>query len=795
MSTPQSKQSIVQEVWPVQVAQARSRSPAAKSTATAMSDSGQKDARQKPPSHWHETLTCAKVFSGVNLVRQRRWALECVARLRGSRATPEEFQQAMHLEEHLKLTDAAMTVMTNLSASGWDSLKAPLGELQAFEVDFPSSIKLKLLAKFILHLLPEVLDRDSSDDSMKNFVDILNPFGARSDLEHSDDELDEPKSQPAECDDAVAEGADEFDPLSPCLRLVEGSLATKCTQALNIWMKDVLPALFEFGEEGLLKVVVVAKLVIQQFESGVTPLSEIPQPALETLTVFRILHVVADASDIDFDPQDIQQLAISPQMDTKSQLAAFRSLIVASPAYSSRLADVQELVQNGMASVAELKELLASIGSLEKVASLPVFAKLTQAMKVVQHLLVSFRKGITIGLEKAVNSFLRTLVRTYTSDVQKGLAPLGDDILKAFLDLLNLAFDIWQEDMMKCASAKINEELGNRVCLQGINSVIDMAKDIITNTTAELAQMPVGALGEALHRLHQSSMTEASAKQLGGLAEGLIKIFEKFFPDGRELGICIETMLTLSGTAVNHDGIQKLAKSMNKGAALSLELQRHSALGDDFDMRLESDEGLVATQAVLQKAAAFNEAVDAIQPDHLPIVLESLKAETKNFSQGITTAALTKRVASMKALMEAVTVWSGGFEGGERWHNHCEEGISFDAFLDFAKGTLLTRTPEEYKSMRDEALAKAADCERTCMMLGVTPPPEVSAIKGLGTILAISYIEGLLVCLYASTQGKDVYKSKTHGIKKLAKSMGLKWERDVSSRLQERAVKALKLTT
>ena len=66
-------------------------------------------------------------------------------------------------------------------------------------------------------------------------------------------------------------------------------MATKAVVSLSIYMKDLLPKLFGFGEDSALKAVAIANAVVSKYEDAISELSETLAAIQATLAIFRIL--------------------------------------------------------------------------------------------------------------------------------------------------------------------------------------------------------------------------------------------------------------------------------------------------------------------------------------------------------------------------------------------------------------------------------------------------------------------------------------------------------------------------
>ena len=106
----------------------------------------------------------------------------------------------------------------------------------------------------------------------------------------------------------------------------------------------------------------------------------------------------------------------------------------------------------------------------------------------------------------------------------------------------------------------------------------------------------------------------------------------------------------------------------------------------------------------------------------------------------------------------------------------------------------MSRRCDEYKTRRTQLQEQLDGLKHISGMLNKYGTEKLeNEAKHLCDRLAVSYVEGMLLALYQTKATKEIYKTKTHSIKKLSKNFGIVWE-DIHPRLQERAVKALKLS-
>lgn len=239
----------------------------------------------------------------------------------------------------------------------------------------------------------------------------------------------------------------EFDPLKPCLKAIEGDLHTKCSQAVNIMVKDVLPKLLARCEDGIVKVATFAKSMVDLFEEEIAGIAETPEPAQETLTILRILHTMADPSVLNFDLDDLAPLA-GGGSQKKTAVSEFGALVGSNPFYTGRLNDVREVVQRGLPAVESMREYLAAIDSLPHRVEEPVCAKLLEVVQRIKEWQSTLRKGLTLSLENAVFAFVKDLIARIPANDNSTLERINLQTLNTFGELLQAAYHIWRDDDM-----------------------------------------------------------------------------------------------------------------------------------------------------------------------------------------------------------------------------------------------------------------------------------------------------------------------------------------------------------
>ena len=88
-----------------------------------------------------------------------------------------------------------------------------------------------------------------------------------------------------------------------------------------------------------------------------------------------------------------------------------------------------------------------------------------------------------------------------------------------------------------------------------------------------------------------------------------------------------------------------------------------------------------------------------------------------------------------------------------------------------AETSLLSRPGESYNTKRGELQVLCEKSAALATMLGQPVPEQVARAQSIMKILAVSYLEGLLLTVYSSKNTKEYYKSKTHSLKKMPKTL------------------------
>ena len=139
-----------------------------------------------------------------------------------------------------------------------------------------------------------------------------------------------------------------------------------------------------------------------------------------------------------------------------------------------------------------------------------------------------------------------------------------------------------------------------------------------------------------------------------------------------------------------------------------------------------------------------------------------------------------------------VCTWANAGTAGVSWHQTLDEDSVLKSVLDNGEQLLQSRGVEPYKATPDEIETLTTEIWKMYINFFVKPPTELKTkASDCCTSLRLSYIEALLVTLYRSKTNVDVYKTKTHGIKKLCVAP-VKWAA-VFAPLHTRAAMAAKL--
>lgn len=225
-------------------------------------------------------------------------------------------------------------------------------------------------------------------------------------------------------------------------------------------------------------------------------------------------------------------------------------------------------------------------------------------------------------------------------------------------------------------------------------------------------------------------------------------------------------------------------------AALNDRIEKHMQLGATPGERLDADEGLLGCRELVHKLAALRTSIGAdIDSGCWQDEVEKATDYLKELSDYLIPA----KVENLQGRAAEVSEWAAGGPQGAAWHAAVDRDAGFEAFLAAGKDTVLAKNIDEYKNTRDELTRHAAGIKDACELFAVAVPDIVETAQQVCHKLAVSQVEGMLVSLYAAKHTKEKYKEKTHAVKRLAKNLGLKWDRDVCARLQDRAVSALSL--
>ena len=151
-------------------------------------------ARRKPPSHWINTITIARIFAGANLTREWNFAIGCVAR--ANRAGPSV--QADCLADHLALCKVASTFMQALNEKDWKPAHEAAVKLAEADVDWPSKVQHRIVGIALEPELREALATTTCAKYVSDFVHCLSPFNANDVEQHADESEEDAANGDAE---------------------------------------------------------------------------------------------------------------------------------------------------------------------------------------------------------------------------------------------------------------------------------------------------------------------------------------------------------------------------------------------------------------------------------------------------------------------------------------------------------------------------------------------------------------------------------------------------------------------
>jgi len=182
---------------------------------------------------------------------------------------------------------------------------------------------------------------------------------------------------------------------------------------------------------------------------------------------------------------------------------------------------------------------------------------------------------------------------------------------------------------------------------------------------------------------------------------------------------------------------------------------------------------------------------------NLPEPIQELIGNAKSCIDDVATAAIEENKSALQRLMAALALGARGGQDGEHWSSGCEQQDNLDLLLETAKGSILTKSANEFKSQAEDVQAHVADLKH---VRGIFKDTSEACSKLLedahtfGGTLWLSHCEGLLCALFMSSDvDMKSMKAKCHAVKKLmASRVGCRWE-GVHASLASRVARAVKM--
>ena len=315
--------------------------------------------------------------------------------------------QARRLEQRIELVKKVIDFVDFLKAddNSQDNQKRYVEmalELKEAGVDFVSIQKQKMVARRLKLLMLQMAADPSSEK-----VSALDPFssdGAASLV------VDEDRAAEGKPDGSVVPLA--FDPVSPTVAQLDGTLLSKLLITCKVVLSDLLHALIQGGEEMSKSTVLLVDALLELYEENMVELDEVPEPLETVVQICRAFRTLLDPSDVGPNTAEIAQIyKFVRQPSMKQSLVNDVALMMkANEWYALQLADF-------MSTLGSSKEFLPKFKAMQ---SLLVSAsdgtqsgRCMNAMKVLEalpSLRINLRPGATYRLEKKCHMVLEAEV-------------------------------------------------------------------------------------------------------------------------------------------------------------------------------------------------------------------------------------------------------------------------------------------------------------------------------------------------------------------------------------------------
>lgn len=768
--------------------------PGAPSVASGSTSLGEADsARQKPPEYWFDTITPAKVFANQSVKRACGWARDCVGRL----ARVGESIKAQRLSEHMDMIDRCCELMADLSSeASFDDMLDKIQQLVKDHVEFDPSIQTKLLGKRLSSVI-NALKVESSSLDCKEFIDMLSPF---KDIAGEEDDDDEFEGVIQEVDHDKVEDSttpSQFDPLKPRLMDTDGSQQHKLCLVQKLLMADVLPALISLGEGGLAKASDLCRAIVSNYEDGVANMAETPQVVLDTMAICEVMLAVTDSTQVAMDFDALETFFGDLAKHKKTVQVDFGIMLrLDTNCYKAKVDELQACLADARSRLPDIAAKAKSLDTCDVPPTQVDIDLLSDCYKTISTCRACLRRGSTHILEVACRSYTRRLIERLQTDGQQYIIPKdwSSQFLEKLKDLLkegselNILFDV------RGASTALSTEVRVRsTCalawelMEKLKAPLDLDKNAVNPQKFAHLQNHLSTMSGLLLDEEQNEECIESLRHY----RDILSLGHGKHPGG--FGTLVNVCKLLRASA-EKDSLERRFNNFDLAAKIEASMAAHMSLGPDMDARVHADghDMLCLKSLQLHILEAKSSVESCKEEGKSEFVLQVLAHAEKHCSDAAlaTVAPLHTHLSARTAESQG---WARGGGDGSSWHIGLATDATLDEALGVAKATLLSKLPDVYEARREELASDLKKLKEVASALHQKLPDGLEQqVQQVISFLGLSFIEGLLCALYMSKQSKEVYKSKTHAIRKLVRGKQCDWQQ-VHKSLQTRATKAAKL--
>jgi len=268
------------------------------------------------------------------------------------------------------------------------------------QIDFPSSMKQKLLGRRLKSLVLSIKE-ESCSAAVREFIKAVTPFPESSgNGEPVEDEAPEATGDGAEAEARLAQPQD-FQPKSPSMNQMDGSLQERLSMSHRIVVYDVLQPLIMAGERMATVCKAVVKGLTHMYEEAVADLEEIPESLDEMLTTCRAVVALLDVTSPDPDVDAVTKLRGFYKSNKQGMLADVAVYLHTQDYYKTLLEEFFKYLgglHDRLAKLSQQRSLIENLGM-----DLETFVPgVRQSIDMVKSMQPVLRPGSTFMLEKAI---------------------------------------------------------------------------------------------------------------------------------------------------------------------------------------------------------------------------------------------------------------------------------------------------------------------------------------------------------------------------------------------------------